>query len=140
MTNARYPRQSSPRAWRNWASLGSVPRSGSRRSSASRGIAIAKTPSDSASSRPSELSDAGSSGSSPSATIASRSAIGAVHQVAPTLSGGVRWGLQVGDRLGDEARDVHLGDPEALADLGLRQLVAEPQRQDHLLAFRERVQ
>src|ERR1700754_417722 len=48
---------------------------------------MAKTPSDNASRRPSELSAAGSSGSSPWATIARCSAIGAVHQPPPTSTG-----------------------------------------------------
>jgi len=49
--------------------------------------AIAKTPSDSASSRPSELSSAGPSDSSPSAIVARCSATGAVHQPPPTSTG-----------------------------------------------------
>src|SRR6478735_4982205 len=58
-------------AWRNCASLGSAPRSGSRTSSAS--------------SLPLQLSEAGSPGSSPSAIVAPCSAIAAVDQPDPTL-------------------------------------------------------
>ena len=57
-----------------------------------------------------------------------------------------RWwsiGLRMVEQLGAELcqgarqqpRDVHLGDADALSDLGLSQLAEEPQHHDHALAF-----
>jgi hypothetical protein len=42
---------------------------------------------------------------------------------------------EVGQGAGEQAGDVHLGDAQALADLGLGQVAVEPQVQDPLLAF-----
>src|SRR4051812_30598000 len=48
------------------------------------------------------------------------------------LAGGI---LQAVDRLTDDAAHVHLADADALADLGLRQVVLEAQAQDLALAL-----
>ena len=49
-------------------------------------------------------------------------------------------GLECRDRLPDEAGDVHLGDPEAVSDLGLGEVVLEAQSEDDALAVGERVE
>jgi hypothetical protein len=49
-------------------------------------------------------------------------------------------GLECRDRLPDEAGNVHLGDPEAGSDLGLREILLEAQSEDDALAVGERVE
>src|SRR5919205_833529 len=51
-----------------------------------------------------------------------------------------RDAAQPGDRLADDARDLHLRDADALADLGLREVVLEAQPQHLALARRDRPQ
>ena len=47
-------------------------------------------------------------------------------------------GAQARDRLADDARDLHLRDADALADLGLREVLVEAQAQHLALARRDR--
>src|SRR4051794_33437361 len=53
----------------------------------------------------------------------------------PLSRGGV--GAQARDRLADDARDLHLLHADALADLGLREVLGEAQVQDLALARRD---
>src|SRR3954470_16462138 len=52
----------------------------------------------------------------------------------------VGGGAQHLDRLADEARDLHLGEPDALADLGLGHLAPEAQVQDQPFALGQQAQ
>src|SRR5258705_10788722 len=53
---------------------------------------------------------------------------------------GARHGAQAAQRLADDARDLHLRDADALADLGLREVLLEAQAQYLALTRRHRAQ